>query len=90
MNKNKYGSRRWAGYTLEELRNQRTLVNARIMIERHRLSCDVNDLRESVVAKSKPVTIAGRMFSALSYLDWVVMGVTAIRKISPLFRRHRR
>lgn len=90
MSKTNYVTRRWTGYTLEELRNQRTIVNARIMIERHRLATNVDRLRETFVARSKPASVVSRMFSALTYIDWAVMGITVIRKVAPLFSSNHR
>lgn len=91
MSRNKYVSRRWSGYTLEELRNQRALVQARIMIERHRLATSVDDVRHSVLTRTRPTTVLGRILGALSYLDWAILGVTLFRKFSPLFnkKKHR-
>lgn len=91
MKSNKFGLRRWEGYTLEDLRNQRTIVNTRIMVERCRLADEVDTLRDKVLTTSRPNSMMGRMFSALSYLDWIMLGVTLWRRLSPLFvRRHRR
>lgn len=84
---NKFGLERWEGYTLEELRTQRTVVNTRIMVERTRLADDVDSLRLKIAGSARPTTILGRMLAGLSYLDWVVMAFTLFRRLAPLFRR---
>lgn len=82
--------RPWPGYTLAELRNQRTLTNARIIIERHRLAHSVDLLRDNFTNRTNPVTVVGRLLGALNYIDWAIIGVTMFRKLSPLFRRKKR
>lgn len=87
---NNYGRRKWAGYTLAELRGQRELVNTRIAVERNSLADDVDELREKITLRSRPASVAGKMFSALSYLDWIILSVSFFRKIAPLFNRRKR
>lgn len=87
--KMKTNNRRWEGYTLEELRCQRALVNARMMIAQNTLSGDVERVRETFACRSKTShnTMLGRMIGALSYMDWIMLGVGLYRRLSPLLRR---
>lgn len=83
--------RRWEGYNLEELRCQRALAQARIMIEQHRLNRDVASLRESITKRdpSSRSTMIGRMLGALSYMDWILLGIGAYRRLAPLLRKRK-
>ena len=81
--------RKWIGYNLAELRDQRTLVNARIVIERHRLAHDIKNLRGNFSDRTRPATVVGRLLGALSYMDWAIVGITLIRKFGPLFKRRK-
>lgn len=78
---------KWEGYTLEELRCQRALAKARIMVAQNRVDRDVARLRTVFTGHSPNLgsSTIGRMLSALSYLDWAIISITLIRKIAPLF-----
>lgn len=83
--------RRWEGYNLEELRCQRALVNARIMIAQHHLGEDVEKVRNTFNGHTKTThnTMLGRMIGALSYMDWIMLGIGLYKKLSPLLNRHK-
>lgn len=81
-------NRKWEGYTLEELRYQRALVEARTIVTQDRLTRDVERLRTSVL---RPITaapsFAARLLSGVSATDWFFFGVKAIRHVLPLLRK---
>lgn len=87
MKNSKFGLRHWEGYTLQDLRNQRTIVNTHIMVERCRLADEVEELRTKMMTSARPGSMMGRMFSALSYLDWMVLAISLWRRLSPIFKR---
>lgn len=82
-------NRRWEGYNFEELRAQRTLCAARIMIERNNLARETDRLRAAFTERDRTMksTLLGRMVSALNYMDWMVLGINIFRHLAPLFRR---
>lgn len=83
-------NRRWGGYSLSELQGQRTMVNARIMIERHRLDTSVASLRNALTPGPGRKSIATRMLKALDVMDWLMLGLGLYRRLAPIFERHRK
>ncbi|MGM9853106.1 MAG: hypothetical protein ACI30N_03960 [Muribaculaceae bacterium] len=78
---------KWEGYTLEELRCQRALVQARIIVAEHDVDRNVARLK-TVLTGGHPNmgrSTLGRMLSALSYIDWAIIGITLVRKVAPFF-----
>lgn len=80
---------RWPGYTLDELRLQRALVQGRIMVERYNLSNGVGRIRDGVNEMRSPTSVAGRILGALGYMDWIVLGLSAMRKFGVLFKKRK-
>lgn len=81
----------WNGYTLEELRGQRTLVAAHIMIEQHRLEHRVGLLRQSFTEHGRSrKTFAGRIMAAMSVMDWAVLAFSVGRRVLPMLRKKKR
>lgn len=79
---------RWEGYTLEELKSQRTIVEARIVLARYRVESGFHNLHHNLTHTSPNLgkSAIGRMLSALTYLDWAILAIGLFRKLSPIFR----
>ena len=73
----------WKGYNFDEIREQIVLNDARIMIQKIKIQDDIKALR---TARSNNKSTFKKLFSALSYVDYIVMGITLIRKLRPLFK----
>lgn len=91
MKLNKSKTPMWNGYTLEELRGQRTLTAAQIMIEQHRLKHRIDLLKQSFSEQGRSrKTIAGRIMASLTIMDWAVLAFSVGRRVLPLLRRKKR
>ena len=53
------------------------------MIQKIKIQYDIKALR---TARSNNKSTFKKLFSALSYVDYIVMGITLIRKLRPLFK----
>lgn len=78
--------RRWRGYTLDELQTQRSINDARIMVQKISLSHELASLRTGQSARRG---IFKKMVGALGYVDYAVLGVMALRRISSIISRFR-
>lgn len=78
---------KWEGYTLEELRCQRALAQARIIVAEHDVDRNVVRLKAALTGEHPNMgrSTLGRMLSVLSYLDWAILGVSLVRKVAPFF-----
>ncbi len=78
---------KWEGYTLEELRCQRTLAQSRIMLAENRIDRDIASLQKTLAGGRPNIghSVVGRMLGALSYLDWAIISISLFRKLAPLF-----
>lgn len=79
--------KRWPGYTIDELRCRRTLVAADIMVTRHDLATQIKRIRGDVFRPRHASTVVGRIFGAMSYMDWALLAISLWRRISRLRRR---
>lgn len=81
--------RKWNGYTLEQLQDEKLLNDARIDIQKMRLKKKLQSFGNNV-GGGKGVT--KKIFSALDYVDYIVLGMVILRKLKPLlsiFRKKR-
>lgn len=73
---------KWKGYTFDELEEQILLTDARIMAQKVALRNKVEWIKTGKFIPG----LGGKLFSALSYADYAVVGITAIRKLIKLFK----
>lgn len=79
--------RRWRGYTLEELRTQRLVTQARIMVEKAHLDHIAEGFRRREEGRR---SVLQKILGALDVIDYSVMGYTVIQRLSTLFGRRKR
>lgn len=87
MKTNDLGISLWEGYTLQQLYSRRTATDRRLLIESCRLADETALLRSKISSPKHPKTLIGRMFSAIDYADWIILGIGLWRRVSPFFRR---
>lgn len=75
----------WQGYTYDQLIYERALALTRIEIEKERTAADSERVRRGNFLLSR--SLFSRLVSALSYADFIVLGVRLWRKMSPLFSK---
>lgn len=76
----------WKGYTLDELRYRRALVEARTEIEKYRLSAMAGQLKERSGFFGSN-SLFSRVAGAISYAEYAILAYRMARKVIPLFRR---
>ncbi len=77
----------WKGYTLREIQMRRTLVQARIEIQKYKLSMATQGVRDKFSGNGSGVM--GRIMSAFTYAEYAVMAFKVIRKAVGVFKRSR-
>lgn len=73
--------RKWKGYTLDELQHQRTVNDARILVQKMALEHQINVMQTT---RKRDKSIAQKILSALSYVDYAVLGITLARKVASI------
>jgi hypothetical protein len=73
----------WRGYTLDELRYQRMLVGARMLIERERLAQSVKGSGDS------GTTTAGTFKTWMGYVDYAVTAISVLRSVRRIIKAWR-
>lgn len=84
MKKNS-SSREWKGYSFDELKEQQALNDARIMLQKMKLEDTLSSLRHPLAGRTNG-GVFRKMFSALGYMDYIVMGIALMRRLKPLWR----
>lgn len=79
--------RRWQGYTLNELQAQKAINDARIMVQKLALEHQFNSLK---TRRERGQGMFSRMLSALTYVDYAVLGVTLVRRIASIVSRFKK
>lgn len=83
-------TRRWRGYTLDQLRTRRALTQACIIVEKNRLTSVVNTLK---VKRTTRKDTFKKIINALSAVDYAVLAVGIVRRVSSIvsfFRGNKR
>lgn len=75
----------WKGFTLNEMRRERAVALALIEVEKERASIDYERARHGNFGL--PGSIFTRLLGALSYADYLVLGVQLFRRLSPIFSK---
>lgn len=82
----KTATAQWRGLTLREMQMQRTLVQARIEIQKYKMSAYADGMRQRVDALGG-TGIMSRILGAFSYAEYAMFAFRLVRKAIPLFRR---
>lgn len=90
------------GMTIDEISHQRALLAVKKEFCKDKMLRDLDKIRgqmpfsgsgESKVGLRSMGSIASRVMSGLGYLDYVLLGVSAfnaVKKVTGIFRRHKR
>jgi hypothetical protein len=81
-------SRKWHGYTLDELRYQRAVTTIQIEIEKSLLNRNISNFKRSAWPRAVS-GIASGIFSAITIADYAVIGSRVIRRLLIFYRRIR-
>lgn len=84
------GAPDWAGLTLREIEMRRTLVQARMEIQKFKLAGQLDGIRQSTSRFTNVGSMFSRVAGVFSVAEYAFFAVKAFRFISPLFRRKRR
>lgn len=79
--------RSWKGYTLAELQAQRQLNDEYIDAQKERIVHEYNVIKAGRENQSGTFR---KMLGALSYIDYAVLGVSAVKRITSLVKLFRR
>lgn len=77
----------WRGYTLREIQMRRTLVQARMEIQKYKLSMATQGVRDKFSGNGNGVM--GRVMNIFTYAEYAVMAFKVIRKAVGFFKRSR-
>lgn len=81
-------TKKWRGYTLDELRYRRALTSVAIEIEKERLTRTVSGIVPNALKGRSPGRfMVSKLFGALSYMDYMVLGWRLLRRLKKL-KRH--
>lgn len=72
---------KWKGYTLDELRAHRVVVQARILIEKNRLDLAMKSVQ---ARRAQDKSVVQRILSALNIVDYSIMAVAVVRRVSSI------
>lgn len=78
----------WKGYTIDELRYQQAYTQARLEIERERMTASAQSLYSGSIA-GKAGGIMGKVLGSLNYVDYAVLAFRLFRKVYTIFHRRR-
>lgn len=79
----------WNGLTLREIEMRRTLVQARMEIQKFKLDAQVEGMRQRGPVFGSPDSLFSRITSAFTLAEYGYVAFKAMRLIAPFFRRKR-
>lgn len=79
--------RRWRGYTLDQLQAQRSINDARIMVQKIALKHEFDSLKTS---RKRDTGIFNKVINALGYVDYAVLGISLARRVSSIISHFRK
>lgn len=83
-----HNGKAWSGLSLDQLAYERAVTLARVEIEKHRLSIEMERARQGNILFSR--STFSRLLSIVSFTDMVVVGVKLWRSLSPIFSRKKK
>lgn len=79
----------WRGMTLQEIQMRRTLVQARMEIQKFKLASQSEAMKNRAPLFGGANSIFSRVSGAFTVAEYAFFGIRLIRLISPLFRRRK-
>lgn len=76
----------WRGMTLREIQMRRTLVQARMEIQKYKMSNAIDGARRKLPFFGG-TGVLSRVAGAFSFAEYAFMAVKLFRMVSPLFKR---
>lgn len=81
-------SKKWRGYTLDELRYRRALTAVAVEIEKARMSRSVSGIVPNGLRRRSPGRfMLSKLLGSLSYMDYILLGWRLLRKLKGIKRR---
>ncbi|MDE5661703.1 MAG: hypothetical protein K2F91_01930 [Muribaculaceae bacterium] len=79
----------WRGLTLREIEMRRALVQARMEIQKFKMSAHVDGVRQRTPFFGGPQSLFSRLSGAFTIAEYGFFAMKAFKLISPLFRKRR-
>ena len=79
----------WRGLTLREMQMRRTFVQAKMEIEKFKLSAGLDSCRSRVPIFGGSSSLFSRITGAITMAEYGYLALKAVRMLSPLFRRRK-
>ncbi len=79
----------WGGMTLNELRMRRTLVQARMQIQKFNIASHVEAMKSRAPLFGGSNSIFSRLTGALSFAEYAFFGLKLFKLVAPLIRRRK-
>ncbi|MDE6048198.1 MAG: hypothetical protein K2G09_00700 [Paramuribaculum sp.] len=76
----------WKGYDIDELRYQQAYTEARLEIEKERMSASARSIYSST-AMTRSGGLIGRILGSLNYVDYAIIAFRIFKKARGLMRR---
>lgn len=77
----------WSGYTLDQIRMRRALVQARMEIQKFKLSAAVDQCKQKSPLLSGRSSILSRVAGAFTVAEYAFFAIRLFRMAAPVFRR---
>ncbi len=79
----------WKGFTLREMQMRRALVQARMEIEKFKMSAQIGSYKSRAPFFGGSQSIFSRLTGALSLAEYGYFAIKAFRILSPFFRKRK-
>lgn len=79
----------WQGLTLREMQMRRTLVQARMEIQKYKLATQVDAVRQRGAILGGGKSLFSLMTSSFTIAEYAFFAVKAYKLVAPLFRRRK-
>ena len=79
----------WKGLTLREMQMRRTLVQAKMEIEKFKLSAGIDSCKSRTPIFGGSSSLFSRITGAISVAEYAYLALRAVRMLAPLFRRRK-
>ncbi len=80
----------WQGMTLQQIQMRRTLVQARMEIQKFKMSAQIDRYRRRSPVFGAPDSLFSRITGALTLAEYGFIAIKAFRFVAPLFRRRKK
>lgn len=77
----------WKGLTLQEIQMRRTLVQARMEIQKFKMSAQVDGMRQRAPIFGGPQSLFSRLSGAFTLAEYGAVAIKTLKLISPFLRR---